>query len=196
MTSQSSAPETPEIMTLKEARDAMRSGTLTSEELVTACLRPGTRPPGRENAMILVRLLSYLRRHWPHTPMLVRGDRHCATPEIIAVIPSYRWTDLVFGLAGNAVVRRQAAPILQQAQRLPHQRGALAQAHGSLPPPSSRLYDECGYAAGSWAQPWRVGLKAEGMQAGDTPRCVVTALEAPPPDALRSPLWRPWPLRK
>src|SRR5436309_15255857 len=36
----------------------------TSHALVTACLRPGTRPPGRENAMILVRLFSYLRQHW------------------------------------------------------------------------------------------------------------------------------------
>jgi aspartyl-tRNA(Asn)/glutamyl-tRNA(Gln) amidotransferase subunit A len=42
MTSQSPAsetPETPEILTLTEARDAMRNGTLTSEELVSACLR-------------------------------------------------------------------------------------------------------------------------------------------------------------
>src|SRR5262249_11703639 len=37
----------------------------TSHALVPACLRPGTRPPGAENAMMLVRLLSYLRRHWP-----------------------------------------------------------------------------------------------------------------------------------
>src|SRR5215471_16672762 len=52
----------------------------TSHALVTACLRSGTRPPGAENAMILVRLLSYLRRHWPHTHILVRGESHCATP--------------------------------------------------------------------------------------------------------------------
>ncbi len=34
----------------------------TSQALVTACLRPGTRLPGHENAMILVRLLAALRR--------------------------------------------------------------------------------------------------------------------------------------
>jgi len=61
----------------------------TSHALVTAYLRPGTRPPGAENAMILVRLLSYLRHHWPHTHILVRGDSHFATPEVIAVITSY-----------------------------------------------------------------------------------------------------------
>jgi aspartyl-tRNA(Asn)/glutamyl-tRNA(Gln) amidotransferase subunit A len=42
MPSQSPAPElpaSPETMTLTEARDAIRTGALTSEELVTACLR-------------------------------------------------------------------------------------------------------------------------------------------------------------
>jgi Transposase DDE domain group 1 len=83
----------------------------TSQALVTAYLRPGTRPPGAENAMIVVRLLSYLRRHWPHTHMLVRGDSHFATPEVLEVITAYRWTDFVFGLAANAVLLRQAATL-------------------------------------------------------------------------------------
>jgi Transposase DDE domain group 1 len=161
----------------------------TSHALVTASLRPGTRPPGAENAMILVRLLSSLRRHWPHTHILVRGDSHLATPEVIDVITSYRWTDFVFGLAGNAVLLRQAAPTLQEARRLHHQRVALAQAHGQTPPPSRRLYDEFVYAAGSWAQPWRVILKAEVMRAGDNPRVVVTSLEAPTPQMLYEDLY-------
>jgi Transposase DDE domain group 1 len=60
----------------------------------------------------VVRLLSYLRHPWPHTHLLVRGDSHCAIPELIDVITAYRWTDFVFGLAGNAVLLRQAAPTL------------------------------------------------------------------------------------
>jgi hypothetical protein len=32
--------------------------------------------------MILVRLLSYLRRHWPRTHILVRGDSHFAAPSV------------------------------------------------------------------------------------------------------------------
>jgi hypothetical protein len=131
--------------------------------------------------MILVRLLSYLRHHWPNTPILVRGDSHFATPEVIDVITSYRWTDFVFGLAGNAVVLRQAAPTMQAARRLPQQRVALAHAHGQTPPASSRLYDEFPYAAQSWGHPWRVVLKAEVMSAGDNPRFVVTSLAAPTP---------------
>ena len=161
----------------------------TSHALVTAYLRPGTRPTGAENAMILVRLLSYLRRHWPHTHILVRGDSHFATPEVIDVIASYRWTDFVFGLAGNAVLLRQAASTLQEARRLHHQRVALAQAHAQAPPTSSRLYDAFVYAARSWARSWRVVLKAEVMSAGDNPRFVVTSLEAPRPQMLYEDLY-------
>src|SRR5215510_12986080 len=126
--------------------------------------------------MILVRLLSYLRHHWPYTHILVRGDSHFATPEVIDVIAHRRWTDFVFGLAGNAVLLRHAAPVMQDARRLHQQRVALAHAHGQAPPTSSRLYDAFAYAANSWAQPWRVVLKAEVMSAGDNPRFVVTSL--------------------
>ena len=153
----------------------------TSHALVTAVLRPGTRPPGADNAMIVVRLLSSLRHHWPYTHLLVRGDSHFATPEVIDVIASYRGADFVFGLAGNAVLLRQAAATLQEARGIQHHRVARAHAHGQAPPPSSRLYEELVDAARAWTQPWRVVLKAEVMQAGDNPRFVVTSLEPPPP---------------
>lgn len=111
----------------------------TSHARVTACLRPGRRPLGAENAMLLVRLLSALRRHGPHTHLLVRGDSHCATPEVIDVLPYSRWTDVVFGRAGTAVFLRPAAPVMQEARRLHQQGPALAQAHRTRPPASSRL---------------------------------------------------------
>jgi len=106
----------------------------TSHALVTACLRPGTRPPGRENAMIWVRLLAVRRRHWPRPPSLVRGDSHCATPEVCEVLAHRRGIDCVCGWAGNAVLLRQAAPIMQEVRGLYQQRTARAQAYGERPP--------------------------------------------------------------
>src|SRR5205823_5026865 len=161
----------------------------TSHALVTACLRPGTRPPGRENAMILVRLLAVLRRHWPRTHILVRGDSHFATPEVLEVLAHRRGIDFVFGLAGNAVLLRQAAPIMQEARWFYQQRTAQAQAHGERSPASSRVYEEFSYAAASWSQPWRVIVKAEVMAAGDNPRFVVTSLEAPTPQRVYEELY-------
>jgi hypothetical protein len=69
----------------------------TSHALVMAYLRPGARPTGAENAMILARLLPSLRHRWPHTPILMRGDSHCAPPEVMDVIAHRRRTDCVFG---------------------------------------------------------------------------------------------------
>src|SRR5678815_2581638 len=160
-----------------------------SGALVTACLRPGTRPPGAENAMILVRLLAALRRHWPRTHILVRGDSHFATPEVFEVLAHRRGIDFLFGLAGNAVLLRQAAPIMQEARALYQQRTAHAQAHGERLPASSRVYEEFSYAAASWSQPWRVIIKAEVMAAGDNPRFVVTSLAAPPPKQVYEDLY-------
>jgi hypothetical protein len=160
-----------------------------SGALVTACLRPGTRPPGAENAMILVRLLAALRRHWPRTHILVRGDSHFATPEVLEVLAHRHLIAFVFGLAGNAVLLRHAAPVMQEARCLHQQRTALAHAHHVRPPASRRLYAEFAYAATSWAQPWRVILKAEVMAAGDNPRFVVTSLEAPTPQQVYAELY-------
>ena len=161
----------------------------TSHALVTACLRPGKRPPGAENAMIVVRLLSYLRRHWPYTHILVRGDSHFANPEVMELIAHRRRTDFVFGLAGNPVLLRQATPVMQEVRDLFQERTTLAQAYGEQPPLSSRVYEEFSYAAASWAQPWRVIVKAEVMAAGDNPRFVVTSLEAPPPQQVYEDLY-------
>jgi hypothetical protein len=161
----------------------------TSPALVAAFLRPGKRPPGAENAMILVRLLAALRRHWPSTHILVRGDSHVATPEVIEVIAHRRHMDFVFGLAGNPVLLRQAAPVMQEARRLFQQRTAVAQAYGEQLPPSTRVYEDFSYAAASWGQPWRVIVKAEVMTAGDNPRFVGTSLEAPPPQQVYEDLY-------
>jgi Transposase DDE domain group 1 len=113
-----------------------------SGALVSACLRPGTRPTGAENAMILVRLLAFLRRHWPRTHLLVRGDSHFATPEVLEVLAHRHLIDFVFGLAGNPVLLRHAEPSMQEARRLHQQRTTLAQAHHTRPPVSRRLYAE------------------------------------------------------
>jgi hypothetical protein len=147
----------------------------TSQALVMACRRPGTRPTGAEHAMMPARLLRYLRQQWPVTHLLVRGDSHCATPAVLDAVPQIPRTDVVFGLAANAVLLRQTAPVLPDARQLPQRRTALARAYGASLPTSSRLYEGCSSAAASWAPPWRGVLKAEAMAAGDNPHCVVTS---------------------
>jgi DDE family transposase len=155
-----------------------------SGALVTACRRPGTRPPGAEHAMLFGRLLAVVRRPWPRTPLLVRGESHGATPEVSEGLAPRHRSAVVFGLAGQTVLLRHAAPVMQEARWLPQQRTALAHAPHTHRPASRRLYAECASAAASWAQPWRVILKADGMAAGAPPRCVVPSLAAPTPQRV------------
>lgn len=139
--------------------------------------------------MILVRRLSSLRRHWPYTHILVRGASHCATPEVLAVLPPRRWVDVVCGLAGQPGLLRQAEPVLEEARSLFRQQTVVAAASGAPPPARSRMYADFPSAAAAWAQPWRGIVKADVMAAGDKPRFVVTALEAPSPPQIYEDLY-------
>ena len=155
-----------------------------SGALVAAVLRPGKRPTGAENAMILKRVLMRIREHFPDTRILVRGDGHFSTPELMAMIDAMPHTDFVFGLASNSVINRLAEPAMQRACAL----WANVQTFDVVPE-SVRVYDEFHYAAGSWSKPWRVVQKAEVMALGENPRFVVTSLDAPSPDCLYEQLY-------
>jgi hypothetical protein len=161
-----------------------------SGALVTAVLRPGKRPTGAENAMIMKRVIRLLRRRWPQTHILLRGDGHFANPELMALIQADGNADFIFGLAGNPVLARQAEGLMKNA------RGHLA-LHQSLATrglgsavAAVRHFGEFEYAAGSWPQAFRVVLKAEvlagsgGTPAKDNQRYVVTTLRSHSPQAL------------
>lgn len=153
-----------------------------SGALVTAVLRPGKRPTGAENAMIMARVLKLIRRHFPDTHILVRGDGHFSTPELMRLCDAPN-TDFLFGLAGNSVLNRLAEPAMERARALATTRQSLDEEV------SVKLYDEFDYAAGSWHKPFRVVLKAEVMALGDNPRFVVTSMNLPEPQTVYADLY-------
>ena len=158
--------------------------------LVTAVLRPGKRPTGFENAMIMKRVFALLRRHWPHTRILLRGDGHFSCPELMNLVLADGHADFLFGLAGNPVLNRRAEGLMRNA------RGHLAlhqsfAARGLGPAvASARQFGEFEYGARSWSNAFRVVLKAEVLAGGegarpkDNARFVVTTLRQPTPRAL------------
>lgn len=161
-----------------------------SGKLVTAILRPGKRPTGKENAAIMQRILRLLRRHWPYTHILLRGDGHFANPELMALCADDPHLDFIFGLAGNRALSPKVAPLLDKARALHQQRSENARRTHQQPPASTRLYaDIDGYQAGSWPQAYRVVAKAEVMALGDNPRFVVTSLTEPEPKLLYTELY-------
>jgi hypothetical protein len=160
-----------------------------SGKLITAVLRPGKRPTGAENAMIIRHILKYLRRHWPETHIVLRGDSHFANPELMKLALTDPACDFIFGVSGNSKLTPLAAPALAQARRLHETRQAYALRLGWTPPHSTRVYEEVDYTAGTWPPGGRVILKAEVMDQGENPRFVVTSLTKPSPEMVYEQLY-------
>ncbi|GAB1393040.1 IS1380 family transposase [Rhodocyclaceae bacterium] len=155
-----------------------------SGKFITAVLRPGKRPTGRENAAIIGRVVRRLRQAWPDTHIVLRGDGHFANPELMALCQGDDQLDFLFGLAGNKVLTPKAEPLLEKARALHAERREHTRRLKQGEPTATRLYDEVAYQAASWSQAYRVVLKAEVMALGDNPRFVVTSLTDPSPEAL------------
>ena len=160
-----------------------------SGKFITAALRPGKRPKGAENAMILKRVLKRLRQHWPETRILLRGDAHFANVELMQLAIEDPYTEFLFGLTGNSRLQALAESHLRSTRRLHEIRCHNAHRAAHQPPHSTRTFHELDYRAGSWPQAFRTVLKAEVMGAGDNPRFVVTSLEEPTPQLLYTELY-------
>ncbi|WP_229509530.1 IS1380 family transposase, partial [Massilia sp. CCM 8734] len=137
--------------------------------LIAAVLRPGRRPFGEENAMIMRRVLKRIRHDFPDTHILVRGDGHFSGPELMGLIDGMSNMDFIFGFACNTKLLAMAEPTSLRAI----DRWVAAQSQDVVPN-AVRLFDEFTYKARSWPRAWRVLLKAEVMALGENTRFIVT----------------------
>jgi hypothetical protein len=136
-----------------------------SGKLVTTVLRPGKRPSGAEIVTILKRVVRKIRKAWPEVGILLRADSHYTAPEVIEFCET---EDLKYalGLTPNAVLRKKAAALVEEAERrFQRERRPV------------RLFGEFPYGAQSWAEDSRVVVKAEHNALGPNLRFVVTNLE-------------------
>jgi Transposase DDE domain group 1 len=141
---------------------------------VTALLRPGQRPSGKEARALLRRLIGALRARWPRVEILVRADSHYTAPEVLDWCRANR-VDYILGLAPNAALHRHVTGLEgSTAARF------AARAAGT----KLRRYKEFYDAAGSWSRAERIIARVEvGPQGADT-RYIVTNLEAGRPKKL------------
>jgi len=155
-----------------------------SGQFITAALRPGQRPTGAENAMIVKRVVERLRAAWPQTRLVLRGDAHFANPELMQLALDDPYTDFIFGLAGNRALSPLAEPCLVANRQRHALRIENARRARQPLPTHTRTDHEVAYAAATWPRAFRVILKAEVMALGDNPRFVVTSLDLPTPECL------------
>lgn len=138
-----------------------------SGKLITSILRPGSRPKGSQIVAILKRIVARIRASWPETIIVFRGDSHFCVPEALKYCDEHG-IKYCLGLAGNAVLKRLAEPLLSKAKAV------FAQSNIPV-----RLYESFSYQAGSWDKPTRVIAKAEVSSSCASLRFLATDLKEP-----------------
>ena len=141
----------------------------TTGKPVAVILRPGKTPDGAEVALVLRHVVGAIRRRWPRVDILVRGDSHYGRHEAMSWCERNR-VAYAFGLSGNKVLLARVAA-LAEAAALERIRGGAGKV---------RRYDECRYAAKTWAAERRVIARVEASERGADSRLVVTDLAGTP----------------
>lgn len=131
-----------------------------SGKLITAVLRPGKRPNGKEIVSILKRVVARIRSRWPKTKIIIRGDSHFSAPEVHDFC-EYNKLWYVFGQSLNAVIKR-VAPV------------ELMKKCYEVLQKDVRLFEEYSYRAGSWSKYRRLIVKTAVNAKGADVRSIVT----------------------
>jgi Transposase DDE domain group 1 len=136
-----------------------------SGRLLTTLLK-ASRFTGTQMRAVVKRLVKHLRHAWPDTRVSLRGDRPCASPEVMQWIDEQPELSYVTGLTSNAVLQELAREVVEQAKR-----AYACSGHKVTRFHSTR------YQAGTWSRARRVVIKVEVCEQGVNTRFVVTALE-------------------
>jgi hypothetical protein len=143
---------------------------------VAVILRPARTPKGSEVCTVIKHVTKRLRRHWPNTRIVWRGDSHYGRVEAMD------WAEdndahYIFGLAGNAALDALVAETAVNL-RLHHAMSSKAKL---------RTFASFLYQAGSWKRPRKVVARLEcslqpvagetGMRQEVDIRYVVTSLK-------------------
>lgn len=136
-----------------------------SGRLITTILKPSLLK-GIKVLAILRRLVRRLRRVWPSTEIVFRGDSHFAFPEVMAYLESEDRMHYVTGLASNSRLKELASAIEAEARRhfARGDRANVLRFHSTY------------YQASTWPHPRRVVIKVEVTGRGTNTRFIVTDL--------------------
>lgn len=121
-------------------------------------LKPGKRLSGAGTLAIVRRLVTHLRKRWPSTEIIFRGDSHFTSPQLMQWIADQKHLYFVTGLTPNSVLRKYADITVQSAQKLSAERKEKV-----------TLFHTFTYKAGSWHDLQRVVVKVEVSPEHDDP---------------------------
>lgn len=139
--------------------------------IVSAILRPGKRPKGREVRAHVRRIVRTIRAHWPRTSILIRADGHYAVPELLSWCRE-TGVDFILGLPRNTALQRHVQTLEQS---------TAARVAGA---DKIRRYKEFHDAARSWHRVERIIARVEAGPQGTDTRYIVTSLTGSTPKRL------------
>ena len=133
---------------------------------VVVFLRPGKTPSGREVRTVLKHLVRCIRRHWPHTRIIFRGDSHYGRPEAMAWCED-NGVDYIFGLSGNGRLDALAAAVAEDLKVRRAEAGAE----------KMRAFTSFAYGAKSWQRERHIVARLVASTRGFDARYIVTSLK-------------------
>ena len=136
-----------------------------SGKLIATILKPGRRSKSVNVFAILRRLIEYLRKHWPDTMIILRGDSHFCSPQFMDWAQGHKNVEFLTGLAGNSVLNKNARATIESAQR----------EYKATGKPVKR-YHSFEYKAGTWEHLQRVVVKVEANNMGTNIRYVASSI--------------------
>lgn len=137
-----------------------------SGKLITTILKPGRRSKSVNVFAVLRRIIAYLRKHWPNTMIILRGDSHFCSKELMDWTHDLKRVEFITGLTGNSVLNECAKVTVESARREYNMYGK----------PIKR-YHSFEYKANSWTYPERVVVKVEANSMGTNVRFIVSSLK-------------------
>jgi hypothetical protein len=136
-----------------------------SGKLITTILKPGRRNKQNNVASLLKKIVRHLRKQWPDTMIIIRGDSHFASKDFMQWCTEKPMTGYITGLSGNKKLHGLAALTIESAEREFKQYGKPV-----------KRYHSFMYQAGSWETAQKVVVKVAVTSLGTNIRYVVTNL--------------------
>jgi hypothetical protein len=140
----------------------------TTQQIITAVLRPGTAHPSRGALSVLRRVVRLMRGRWDRVAIELRADSGFASPALYDYCETNQ-IDYTIGLIPNTRLAALAAELVAEAEQQYQETGAKV-----------RLMGEVRYQAESWRHARRVVVKVEVTAKGTNTRFVVTSRSDPP----------------
>lgn len=134
-----------------------------SGKLITTILKPGRRSKNINVFAILSRVIKKIRSQWKDTIIIMRGDGHFCSRQLMDWGAGMENVHFLTGLTGNAVLNKRAAATVKEAEKQHKQTGHPV-----------KLYHSFSYKAGEWKNAQRVIVKVEVNEKGNNIRYVVT----------------------